>query len=611
MSPSPTRGQLAFVLGSVALAPLVALYATQVVWLQSLWDPLPWMAAHGKAVGLFWGVFSGLSLTLYGLFRRLFPAYLPEVAVFMGVAVTSRYKMNINGAPLQLSDFTFVGDLGEVTGYAASQLIPSVSMVLGVAVAAVLTETLRRKETWRPSRRAGLAISAAGLVLLVMALLPVGPLQKAALALDGDSPDQAVRNQRTGVVLGIYAAWSQRAQAIQAGEDPQAIQLAEAFRADALSPGAPAPEGSPDIVFITSESFFDVTRLPGLTFAQDPLPNFHRLAEDATNGRCLSNNYGGGTGNVEMELFTGLTASRLREGGTLTALEEGTYARLPTTVRQLKQAGYATEFVHGHNNALYNRSVTHPAIGFDTVAFLEDFLTQGEACGPYLSDVSFAQELIARYEARDPEQPLFLYGLSMENHQGYTPEKYGVSSGFPAQSDRLSQEDLAILDALVMGLHHADAALGLLIDYFSQVDRPVMLVFVGDHLPSLNLADGTSLYTRLGVSPTEDATDWDPATLMEILSTDYLIWTNYETQPAPDRMESCTFLGLHVLQRAGIPLNQYFTWLDQEVASRMLFTRGKLFVDAAGAGTYAPSPEDRDMLALYTAVERNLLYPSS
>lgn len=611
MSHRPTRGQLAFVLGSVLLAPLVTLYATQVVWLQSVWAPLPWMAAHGKAVGLFWGVFSGLSLTLYGLFRRLFPAYLPEVAVLMGVAITSRYKMNITGVPLQLSDFTFVGNLGEVTGYAAAQLIPSVTMVLGVVVAAVLTETLRRKETWRPSRRAGMAISAAGLVLLVLALLPVGPLQKAALALDENSPDQAVRNQRTGVVLGIYAAWSQRTQAAQSGEDPQAIQLAEAFRADALAPAAPAQAGRPDIIFITSESFFDITRLPGLTFEEDPLPNFHRLAETATNGRCLSNNYGGGTGNVEMEMFTGLTASFLREGDTLTTLEEGTYARLPTTVRQLRQQGYATEFVHGHNNELYNREVTHPAIGFDTVTFLEDFRTQGEACGPYLSDRSFAQELIAQYEARDPEKPLFLYGLSMENHQAYTPEKYGVSSGFPAQSDRLSQEDLAILDALVMGLHHADAALGLLTDYFSQVDRPVMLVFVGDHLPSLNLADGTSLYTRLGISPSEEASDWDPATLMERLSTDYLIWTNYETQPAPDRMESCTFLGLHVLQRVGVPLNHYFTWLDQEVADRMLFTRGKLFVDPAGEGTYTVPSEAQDMLALYTAVERNLLYPAS
>lgn len=84
MSPHPTRKQLAFSLAGLALAPVVTLYATQVVWLESLWTPLPWMATHGKAVGLFWLLFSSLSFTLYGLFRRLFPACLPEVAVFMG-----------------------------------------------------------------------------------------------------------------------------------------------------------------------------------------------------------------------------------------------------------------------------------------------------------------------------------------------------------------------------------------------------------------------------------------------------------------------------------------------------------------------------------------------
>ena len=36
--------------------------------------------------------------------------------------------------------------------------------------------------------------------------------------------------------------------------------------------------------------------------------------------------------------------------------------------------------------------------------------------------------------------------MSMENHQTYTPEKYGQPSGFPAQCDKLSQEDLAILE---------------------------------------------------------------------------------------------------------------------------------------------------------------------
>ena len=111
------------------------------------------------------------------------------------------------------------------------------------------------------------------------------------------------------------------------------------------------------------------------------------------------------------------------------------------------------------------------------------------------------------------------------NPQTYTPEKYGQPSGFPAQCDKLSQEDLAILDALVMGLHHADASLGLL-----------------------------------------------------------------------------------TLQRAGIPLNQYFSWLDREVASHMLLSRRTLFVDQDGKGTYSPSQEDLAILEQYTAVERNLLY---
>ena len=81
-----------------------------------------------------------------------------------------------------------------------------------------------------------------------------------------------------------------------------------------------------------------------------------------------------------------------------------------------------------------------------------------------------------------------------------------------------------------------------------------------------------------------------------------------QAQAAPDRMESCTFLGLHTLQRAGIPLNQYFSWLDREVASHMLLSRRTLFVDQDGKGTYSPSQEDLAILEQYTAVERNLLY---
>ncbi len=93
-----------------------------------------------------------------------------------------------------------------------------------------------------------------------------------------------------------------------------------------------------------------------------------------------------------------------------------------------------------------------------------------------------------------------------------------------------------------------------------------------------------------------------------MLSTNYLIWTNYETQAVSDHKESCTFLGLHVLQRAGIPLNRYFTWLADHVANQMLLSRNRFFADENGIGSYTTTPEQAAMLETYTAMERNLLY---
>lgn len=428
------------------------------------------------------------------------------------------------------------------------------------------------------------------------------------MTLDQTCQDQDDRSQELGVMLGLYAALAHRIETEHGTGDPGITDLVAQFREEANQPGTPAGENAPDIIFLTSESFFDITRLPGLTFSEDPLPNFHRLAETCTDGLFISDTYGGGTGHVEMEMFTGLTSSLLREGDTLNTLSLSVYQDLPTTARLLKNAGYSTVALHSHTDELYNRANVLPRIGFDTVAFREDFMTEGTEDGAYLSDASLVQEMIARYESRDPSKPIFLYGLSMENHQLYTAEKYSYPSGIDVQCDKLSQEDKAILDSLVLGLHHADASLAALVEYFSQVDRPVMLVFVGDHLPSLNLADGTPIYTRLGYSPTPEASDWDADTLENMLSTNYLIWTNYETQAVSDHKESCTFLGLHMLQRAGVPLNQYFTWLADHAANQMLLSRNRFFADENGVGSYTTTPEQASMLETYTAMERNLLY---
>lgn len=566
------------------------------------------MASHLAATGLFWLLFSCLSATLYGFFRRLHWALLPGALFCCLFSWASRCKMDINGAPIQLSDFSFLGTAGEIAGFASTQLLPSLPALAAFLVLLLLLAWISWRETWRLPTIPGFILGSLSMVLLISAFFP-GPLQAAALALDQDCRDPLERTEEQGVVLGLYTAWAQRQFTGQVTASGDVALMTETFLEDATADRAPLPlSQAPDIIFITSESFFDVTRLPGLTFREDPLPVFHALSETCTNGAFLSNTYGGGTGYVEMELFTGLTSSFLREGDTLSTLDQKTYRTLPTTVRLLNQLGYTTLSLHAHSDALYNRSRIYPAIGFQEVLFLEDFMTEPENKGTYTSDESFAREIIAQYEARDKASPCFIYGLSMENHQAYFPGKFSEPSGCFPESSELSAWDLAALDALIMGLRDADASLGLLTDYFSQADRPVMLIFVGDHLPSMNLSDGTSIYTRLGYSPSEESSLWDPQTMKNMLSTDYLIWTNYEKQPQPDRVESCTFFGLRMLQRAGLPLNAYFSWLKEDVASRMLLSRNRFFADAEGTPFHEIPSSLQDTADLYADLERTLIY---
>lgn len=147
MSHAPTRRQAAFVAAALLLSPLLTLYATQAVWLQNLLTPFSWMASHLPASGLFWLLFFSLMLPLYGLTRRLFIAYLPGTGFCMTLAIISRYKMDINGAPLQLSDFTFVGNLGDIAGFASDMLAPTLTVVVSVIVCILWTVLLAVLET--------------------------------------------------------------------------------------------------------------------------------------------------------------------------------------------------------------------------------------------------------------------------------------------------------------------------------------------------------------------------------------------------------------------------------------------------------------------------------
>lgn len=156
----------------------------------------------------------------------------------------------------------------------------------------------------------------------------------------------------------------------------------------------------------------------------------------------------------------------------------------------MKALGYDTVFLHPYLASGWNRRAVYADFGFDTVLFQDD-LTDTSLIREYISDQSDYESLIRLYEKKEKGQPLFLFNVTMQNHSGYdkpwdglerTAELTGVLAGrFPTVDQYLSL------------IKQSDNAFRYLINYFSQVEEPTMILLFGDHQPQV----ATSFYTKM------------------------------------------------------------------------------------------------------------------
>ncbi len=588
----------------IALLPLVLYWLCQTISLQSPLQSIAWMATHLPAALLADLLLLGLVALFYGLFCRIWAAALCSGLPLLLMTLISFYKEQINSEPLLLSDFYLAGDLGNIASYA--QIRFSFITIFSVVLFLLLLWNLSRLDRKHPMpRRRGFLLFTAALCLLLSATLS-GPLQNAALALNKGETSAVRRNQELGVPLALYVSYASVQNSFPGQYDADAMEQALIRLRQSVKPEQ-STSRQPTIIFLMSESFFDITRFENVTYSADPLPNFHALQQSYASGQMISNTFGGGTGYVEMEVLTGIFPQTLQEDQNLAGLDTVTYSHIPSLVRMLKAQGYDTAFLHAHTNQLYQRAEHFSALGFDRTLFSDSFPSDVQHKGGYISDHALTQQIISLYEQRDPSRPLFLYALSMENHQPYTAGKFSVEekSSITLDSDLLSQEGKDSLHALLTGIQDADAALMELVEYFQQQEEPVVLLFWGDHLPSLYLSDGSTIYSSLGYASSPDTKAWSADMTLKMLSTDYLIWANFQGE-FPRGLCSSSALGSQTLTAAGLRPSWYFAWLEQQVLPSIQMYRSNLFVDGSGQA-YSSLPESS--LALWQQYHL-LLYDS-
>lgn len=309
----------------------------------------------------------------------------------------------------------------------------------------------------------------------------------------------------------------------------------------------------PTVIVIMSESYADLSVVGDYTTNQEVTPFYDSLTKNTLKGYALSSVFGAKTPNSEWEFMTGNTMAFLPSGS---VVYQQYITDEPTSiVSYMKNEGYTCVAMHPYYKTGWSRNYVYPNMGFDEMHFIDDF-DQSKMLRKYITDQEFYENIIERYESSRANEDLFIMGISMQNHGGYT-EKY---SNFTEEVRMLGIHYPDVNQYLSL-LHESDQALEYLISYFEKVDEPVEIVFFGDHQPSLS----SSFYPYLNGKGLSGLTLDE---LENLYTVPFFIWTNYDTGEAKTEITSINYLSTLALERAGLELpayNQFLSDMMEEI----------------------------------------------
>ncbi|NLV51576.1 MAG: sulfatase-like hydrolase/transferase [Clostridiales bacterium] len=279
-------------------------------------------------------------------------------------------------------------------------------------------------------------------------------------------------------------------------------EVIEALLTD--SPEVSPPAKLPNIIYLQLESFIDPTRIKGVTYEKDPIPNYTALRKQSIAGSLEVPTIGGGTVNTEFEVLTSMSRSCFGIGEypyesilSETTCESAAYI--------LKGKGLSAHAIHNFSGSFYSRNIVYANLGFDDFTPVEymyglEYNSEGWTKDSVLTGC--IADALSSTEGRD-----FVLAVTVQCHGGYPTENGEPLSAVSDDTD-LESIGLEELDYYVSQLSETDAFLGELVSMLSDFKEETVLVVYSDHMPGLSLSD-------------EDLT-WG-----NIYETEYLIWSNF------------------------------------------------------------------------------------
>jgi hypothetical protein len=386
----------------------------------------------------------------FGLFLAVSGHFLVSALLVTGLmaalVVVSNAKNTVLGEPLLFSDMALARAIFRHPQFYMSALRTRQIALLAGGVLAFSALLIWTFELRALPHLAGLMILAAALVMLLL-LLRLSPWRTLAAAPD---PHAAIEHHGLPATLLLHANhW-------RLTVDPPA-----SARPVALSGGTEL------VVIVQCESFADpadlfgdpALALPGLALARDSACLHGRLQVSGFGAYTMRTEYGVLFGRSETEL------GFRRFDPFLTAMGEASHA-LPA---RLRPAGWRSVFLHPHDMRFYSRNKIMPAAGFDELLGEACFPPPPAGAGRYVTDDALASRIIDMAAAA--RNPTLIYAVTIENHGPWPPDQAEGHARHSAAYLRLAR--------------NSDTMLSTLMEALGDLGRPALLLFFGDHRPSI------------------------------------------------------------------------------------------------------------------------------
>ena len=482
--------------------------------------------------------------------RRRVAAAKWAFGIAWGIGMANHYLISFRGRTLFPGDFLTLRTAANVAGNYDYRPDSMQWLTIGIFAAVLVLLSFLPREEKRPFDWRGFAPAAAGTAVFLAAFFGTGWVEGL-----GIEPSMWT-TRGNGLVLNFTVclkymkvekpdSYSQETLAALAGESPS----------DAADTAASADGGirPVNVIVIMNESLSDLSVLPGVETNMDAMPFLRSLTENTVKGYAYSSVFGGTTANSEYEFLTGNTTAFLPAGTVPYQMyvSDGD----PSLVGQMEALGYTTIAAHPYRSSGWNRPTVYADYGFDEVYFESDFqdraYMRGDERTGYVTDRCDYENLIRWYEEKEEGQSLFLFNVTMQNHSAYQmawtnlPKEVWLTGELENRFQTVNQ--------YLSLVYQSDQAFEDLIDYFSQVEEPTMILLFGDHQPQV----ATNFYTDvLGTNP-------DTATAQKKQMVPFVLWANYDIPEAQGVELSLNYLSALLMDTANLPMTGYQKFLSQ------------------------------------------------